>query len=340
MAPVLAEPFDTGHRTFRPSVAHPHVPIAILLRKKRSWFLIRYNAPMADKLESNVFKTALLFEGGSMRAAYTCAVATELLEQGVYFDNVYGVSAGSSNTVNYVSRDIERTVGSFTEFVRQPSIGNWMTFMQHKGLYNAYHIYQEMGLPDGVMPFDINTFNASPAKATVVSFERDSGRDLFFRKDELRTVEDLMLRVRASSTVPVIMPPPKVNGRYCYDGGFAIGGGLPLERIRDDGFERVFVVRTRPRGYRKTGDNSWANAFFWRRPAMRQAVLTRNARYNAACDLLDQWEREGRAYVFYSNDITLSGYERDYDELWRNFEKGMAQIKDEWGQLMDFLGQE
>ena len=42
---------------------------------------------MTKTLESNVFKTALLFEGGSMRAAYTCAVAAELLEQGIYFDN-------------------------------------------------------------------------------------------------------------------------------------------------------------------------------------------------------------------------------------------------------------
>ncbi|MBP3866761.1 MAG: patatin family protein, partial [Eggerthellaceae bacterium] len=254
---------------------------------------------MTEKLESNVFKTALLFEGGSMRAAYTCAVAAELLDQGIYFDNVYGVSAGSSNTVNYVSRDIERTVNSFTEFVRMQNIGDWKTFVQHKGFWNAHYIYQEAGLPDGPMPFDIDTFNASPAKATIFSFERDTGRDLYFRKDEMTTTEDLMLRVRASSTVPVFMPPPQVNGKYCYDGGFAVGGGLPLELIRNDGFDRVFVVRTRQRGYRKTGDNSWAKAFFARRPFMRDAVLTRNTRYNAACDLLDQWEREGRAYVFY-----------------------------------------
>ena len=73
---------------------------------------------------------------------------------------------------------------------------------------------------------------------------------------------------------------------------------------------------------------------------MRDAVLTRNQRYNDACDLLDAWEREGRAYVFYSDDITLSGSERDYDALCRNFESGRAQIKREWGRLMDFLSKE
>ena len=275
-----------------------------------------------------------------MRAAYTCAVVVELLEQGIYFDNVYGVSAGSSNAVNYVSRDINRSAASFTEIVHLPEMGDLKTFLQHKGLYNAHFIYQEMGLPGGAMPFDMDTFNANPAQVTVVSLERDSGRELFFRKSDMSTLDDLMLRVRASSTVPMIMPPPQVNGRYCYDGGFADGGGLPLQRIRDDGFDRVFVVRTRKRGYRKEGSSLWANAFFWRRPAMREAAVTRAARYNAACDLLDEWEREGRAYVFYCDDITLSGSERDYDELWRNFESGLAQIKREWGRLMDFLGKE
>ena len=294
---------------------------------------------MTDKLKSNVFKTALLFEGGSMRAAYTCAVAAELLENGIHFDNVYGVSAGSSNTVNYVSRDINRTIASFTDFVNMENIGDWTTFLQHKGMFNAHFIYQEAGLPDGPMPFDIDTFVASPAKATIVAFERDTGRDLFFRKEDLSTLDDLMLRVRASSTVPVLMPPPQVNGKYCYDGGFAVGGGLPLERIRDDGFDRVFIVRTRPRGYRKTGDNNWANTFFRRYPAMRDAVLTRNERYNAACDLVEKWERDGQAYVFYSDDITLDGTERDYDELCRNFELGRAQIRREWGRLLDFLAE-
>ena len=292
---------------------------------------------MTKQLENNVFKTALLFEGGSMRGAYTCAVAAELLDRGIFFDNVYGVSAGSSNTVNYVSRDIHRTISSFTDLVHMGGIGDWKSFLRHEGIWNAHYIYQEAGLPDGVLPFDIDTFVANPAKATVFSFERDTGRDLYFRKGDMSTLDDLMLRVRARSTVPILMPPPQVNGRYCYDGGFAVGGGLPLARIAADGFDRVFIVRTRQRGYRKTGGNAWANAFFWRRPAMRKAVLTRNARYNEACDMIDKWEREGRAYVFYCEDLTLSGNERDYDELCRNYESGRAQIKREWGRLMDFL---
>ena len=292
---------------------------------------------MTQQLENNVFKTALFFEGGSMRAAYTCAVAAYLLEKGIFFDNVYGVSAGSSNTVNYISRDADRVIQSFTNFADLPGIGGVKTFIQGKGLWNAQHIYQEMGLPDGELPFDFETFKANPAKVTIVAFERDTGRDRFFREYEMTTVDDLMIRVRASSTLPIMMPPPCIDGRWYYDGGFAAGGGLPLKRIEEDGFEKVFVVRTRPRGFRREQTYDWARWVFPHRPFLRDALLSRADNYNAACDLLDEWERQGRAYVFYCDDLALTGTERDFAPLARNFEAGYAQIQREWPQLMAFL---
>ena len=122
---------------------------------------------MTKTLESNVFKTALLFEGGSMRGAYTCAVAAYLLERGVYFDNVYGVSAGSSNAVNYVSRDTERARKSFTDIVTYPKFGGMRYLLTHRGWFYAENIYQKMGLPGNILPFDMETFLANPAKVTI-----------------------------------------------------------------------------------------------------------------------------------------------------------------------------
>ena len=295
-----------------------------------------YNAHM-ETLQNNVFKTALFFEGGSMRAAYTCAVAAYLLEQGIFFDNVYGVSAGSSNAVNYVSRDVDRVIRSFTDFIELPDIGDAKTFLQGKGLWNAHYIYQEAGLPDGAIPFDFETFKANPAKTTVVAFERDTGRDRYFREYEMATLEDLMVRVRASSTLPIVMPSPCIDGRYYYDGGFATGGGLPLKRIEEDGFEKVLVVRTRQRGFRREQTYEWARWVFRHRPYLRDALLSRAESYNAACDLLDEWERQGRAYVFYCDDLTLSGTERDFASLGHNFEAGYAQVQRDWPQIMAFL---
>ncbi len=291
----------------------------------------------ASALKSNVFNTALLFEGGSMRGAYTSAVATYLLEQGIFFNQVYGVSAGSSNLVNYLSRDAWRTSVSFTEFMEDPRTGSLGTFLRGKGAFNAEYIYQQAGKPDGVIPFDFGTFRQNPAQCCVPAIDRDTGEDLYFTKEDMSSLDRLTVMVRASSTLPMFMPAPVIDGHVCYDGGFATGGGLPLAKIEADGFEHVVVVRTRKRGYRKDDHNEWARAFFRDYPAMRQAALSRSERYNESCDLLDEWEKDGRAYVFYCDDLTLSGTERDVHLLKENFQAGYDQIRRDWDALMEYV---
>lgn len=62
-----------------------------------------------SQYEPNIDDVALIFEGGGMRASYTAGVVTTLLERKLSFPKVYGISAGASHTVNYVSRDTERS---------------------------------------------------------------------------------------------------------------------------------------------------------------------------------------------------------------------------------------
>ncbi|MFZ1382799.1 MAG: patatin-like phospholipase family protein, partial [Scrofimicrobium sp.] len=60
-------------------------------------------------VESNVKDTALIFEGGGMRAAYTAAAVAELVKQQVFIDWVAGISAGCTNMANYIARDPARS---------------------------------------------------------------------------------------------------------------------------------------------------------------------------------------------------------------------------------------
>ena len=63
--------------------------------------------------ENDVRDCALVFEGGGYRASYTAGIARVLLEQGIDFGYVCGISAGASHTVDYVSRDLWRTRVAF-----------------------------------------------------------------------------------------------------------------------------------------------------------------------------------------------------------------------------------
>lgn len=292
---------------------------------------------MAD-MQSNVFDCALIFEGGGMRESYTSAIANALLEEGIYFDHVYGVSAGSSNTVNYVSRDMKRTRESFTTIVNDPAFGGVKTFLQHKGMFNAPHIYMEMGQPGGLLPFDFETFQANPAQVTISSLERDTGRSCFWTKADMPTLNDLMVRVRASSTLPFVMPPAMVDGQACYDGGLAEGNGVLLPQARKDGFKKFFIVRTRPKEYRKPEKpNAWIRRFFWRRPAMQHALDIWGPGYNAVCDEADELAAAGSAYVVYAEHMTAQNSTRDLDVLLANYAAGQAQAKRDMPAWKEFL---
>lgn len=297
---------------------------------------------MAQDMTSNVFDTALIFEGGGMRASYTCALANVLLENGIFFDNVYGLSAGASNTVNYVSRDIDRARRSFVDLVEDPEFGGIHTLLQHKGYFSAQHIYEEAGLADGFLPFDFASFCANPAKITIESFNRDTGESVYWTKNDMPTIEDLMVRVRASSTLPLIMPPPRVDGARYYDGGLGEGAGFLLPRAQRDGFTRFLIVRTRPRAYRKAPSDGLADKFtraiLWGRPYVTDALKSRPERYNAMCDEIEQLEAAGNAYVFYAEDMAVSSGETDIAKLAASYDAGYAQAMRELPAIKEFLG--
>lgn len=297
---------------------------------------------MQEQLTSNVFDTALIFEGGGMRASYTSALVNVLLENGIFFDNVYGLSAGSSNAVNYLSRDIGRTKQSFVDFVTDPEFGGIDTMLRHKGFFSAKHIYEEAGLDGGFLPFDFASFRANPAKVTIESFDRDTGRSVYWTKDDMPTIADLMVRVRASSSLPIVMPPPKIDGAYYYDGGLGEGSGFLLPRAQRDGFSRFLIVRTRPKGYRKTppiglGDRL-THAMLWGRPHVVDALENRWWKYNQMCDEIEQLEVDGDAYVFYAQDMAVSSSETSLDKLQASYDAGYAQAMDELPAIREFLG--
>lgn len=284
---------------------------------------------------------ALVFEGGGMRNSYTSAVANLLMEQGIVFPFVGGVSAGSSCTVNYLAGDAWRTRVSFTDLVLQPRFGGARTFVQGKGYFNARWIYREACRPGGALPFDFERFCAHPAQIAIPAFDRDSGETVVWTRSDIATLDDLMARVQASSTLPVAMPAVAVGDRVYYDGGLGAGGGIPTHLALNAGYERVFAVLTRPKGYRKKAPSAQTKAtaaLYRRHPKVREALLTRHERYNAALDELERMAADGRAYVFYATKMAVENSTTDHDALVRSYNDGMAQARAELPLWHDWLG--
>ena len=145
-------------------------------------------------------------------------------------------------------------------------------------------------------------------------YRRDAGRTRYCTKEDWHSVPDLRRAVRASSTLPIVMPPTTVGGQVCYDGGLGEDHGMLISQARRDGYERFFVVRTRAKGYRKPLHSSaLVKGLFWRRPAMRAALDKWGGEYNQVCDTLERMESQGSALVVYADTVTAENSTTDYE---------------------------
>ena len=289
---------------------------------------------------SNVTDTALIFEGGGMRASYTSAVVVTLLRAGIHIDWVAGISAGASNAVNYLSRDEWRSRHSFVDFVTDPQFGDWRTFVRGQGLFNSAYIYERTGMPGGAMPFDWETFCANPARLRVGAVRCVDAEPVYWTENDMAEPLDMMVRVRASSTMPGLMPLTTIDGIDYADGALGPSGGIPLDAAIADGFDRFLVVLTRSRDYVKRPARlpEFYRQVFRRYPAMAESILTRWRGYNQTREQLFDLERQGRAMLFVPDTMPVRNGERRVERLRAAHELGLAQARQELPRWREFLG--
>jgi predicted patatin/cPLA2 family phospholipase len=292
----------------------------------------------SNAIRSNVFHTALIFEGGGMRACYTAGFVSMLLEHAIYFNYVAGISAGASHAVNYLSRDPVRARRSFTDIVQDPSFGDISSWLKGDGYFNVDYIYSKSPRADGALPFDFETFTRNEAECAIGAFLRYEGRMVYWHRSDMTTVEALSLRVRASSSLPYLMPETEVDGKIYLDGGLHVG--IPLDIAMEDGYDRFVIALTRERGFRlePVPHNRIMNRILDRHPIAKEALTTRHLRYNRTLDAIEKLEKEGRAYVFYPEAIDLTLMDRDREKLLSQYIEGHEQAVRELPRLREFLG--
>lgn len=285
-------------------------------------------------------ETALLFEGGGMRASYTSGIVVALLEAGIHAPFVAGISAGASNTANYLSGDGPRARMSFTEFAADPKFGDWRTFIRGKGLFHAEYIYEHAGLPGMPLQYDWDAFRQNAADFRLGGFDVESGETVWWGREDTPELADLMRRVRASSTMPIVMPPVKIDGRTYVDGALGTDGGVPITIAQQQGYDRFLVVLTRERAYRKAPERfpKFYLTYFRKHPAVADALLTRWWRYNETREQLFELQRQGKAYLFIPEVMPVSNGERDVAKLNASHQLGLAQARREMPAMQEFLG--
>lgn len=275
-----------------------------------------------------------------MRGAHSAGLVVALIEAGIRLPWVVGISAGATNASNFVTRDAWRAHASFTTFAQERDFGGWRTFVRGKGIFNSQFIYQESGLPDNVLPFDWQAYVESPMEWKIGAFDATTGETVYWGRDDMKTLPDLLARVQASASMPVLMPGVRLDGHLYVDGALGTSGGIALDAAQSDGFEKFFVVLTQERDYVKEPQNHlrFLRQYYRRYPAVADAMTTRADRYNQTREELFELEKAGKAYVFAPQIAPVSNGERRLPVLEAMYRAGYDQAQRELPAIQEFLG--
>ena len=275
----------------------------------------------------------LVLEGGGMRGQYASGVMDWLLQAGIRFPYVIGVSAGISNAASYVSGQFERNRRIFTTFAGDPRYFSWRNWWRGGNPFGMEFIYRE--LPKHI-PFDFEAFAAAPVRFRIGATDCETAGAVYFDKGEVALDEALL----ASASLPMVGRMARVNGRLYLDGGIA--DPIPFRQAAEDGHARRVVVLTRNRGFRKAAPGGAMRAAIgWkyrRFPALAAAVERQHETYNRAMDELEAEEAAGRVMVIRpSRPLAVGRYSQDRAELERLYQNGWADAAACEDSLRDFL---
>lgn len=281
-------------------------------------------------------KTGIVLEGGALRTIFSSGVCDGLLEADLLPDYVIGVSAGIAYGVSYVSRQKGRNLEIVTKYAndkRYMGLRN-LLIPSNRCYFGLRFTYET--IPNELIPFDYDTFAAYPGEVEAVVTNLKSGQAEYLpvpRRDEG------FLLLQATCAMPLLFPIFWLDGMPCLDGGSS--DGIPYRRAFEMGCDRVVVVLTRERSYRRQPEKlqPLIDLRYHRYPNFCETMRTRAERYNACREELFRLEKEGKVLLIAPESTQgFSRVERDLDKiraLWKDgYDQGLArseEIRAFWG---------
>ena len=281
-------------------------------------------------------KTGLVLEGGALRAIFSSGVCDALLDGDIMTDYVSGVSAGIAYGVSYVSRQPRRNLEIVTKYAPDRRYMG-MRNMLDKGNRSYFGLeFTYRTIPNKLVPFDYDTFAAYPGEVEAVVTNLNTGKADYLpvpRRD------NGFLVLQASCALPLMFPIIQVDGQPYLDGGVA--DAIPWKRALDMGCDRVLVVLSHTRSYRRPPDRTLGliRKEYRDYPNFIRAMEGRVARYNRDRDELFRLEREGKVKVIAPRStLGVSRTERDTEKLRLLWAAGYQAAVDRMDELRDYLG--
>ena len=267
--------------------------------------------------------TALVLEGGGMRGVFTCGVLDYLMDHHIEFPYTVGVSAGACNGLSYMSHQRGRGKFSNIDLLAKYKYIGIRPLLKRRGLIDQQLLFHRF--PDRILPYNYKAYAENPNRFEMVTTDCRTGKACYWEEkhDEKRIIDI----VKASSSLPYACPIIYVDGRPMLDGG--IVDSIPLLRAVEQGYDKLVVVLTRNKGYRKSVKEVMVPRFIYKEyPRLRVALRNRNKIYNEQLELVERLEDEGKIVVIRPEEpIAVGRMETNVRKLTDLYKQGYACAK-------------
>jgi len=277
-------------------------------------------------------KTGLVLEGGGMRGIYTAGVLDVMLEHGISFDGIIGVSAGAVHGCSFISGQAGRSIRYYKKYCNDKRFMSFHNVIRTGDIVDEQFCYHE--LPETLDPYDYEAFERSPIKFYVGCTNVETGRAEYLQITDMKEQIDL---IRASASLPYVSRIVEYGGRKLLDGGCS--DSIPIYAFMKMGYGKNVVVLTRHKEYRKEPENTrMARVYYRKYPRFAAAMKNRHKVYNNTRKLIRRLEEEGKAFAICpSRELTVGRTCHDAEALQAAYDLGRQDTVRQLGNLEVFL---
>lgn len=278
----------------------------------------------------------VILEGGAARGVFSSGVLDCLMQNNIYLSHVIGVSAGSCNAVDYVSRQIGRTRDCMIHKEKELEYIGMKSLITQHSLFDMEMLFDRY--PNDLFPFDYDTYFESRMKCEVVVTNCKNGRAEYkaARKGDR---EQLMQYLKASSSMPLVSPIVMADGTPYVDGG--VSDSVPILHAKSYGNRKIIAILTRNKAYRKEPMSKGALRVYKRKykkyPNLVKTMQARYSRYNRTTEYIDSLESTGKIFVVRPSVALIARAEKDYDHLMSFYQHGYDVMQNRLGELEEYL---
>lgn len=279
-------------------------------------------------------KKGLVLEGGALRGLFTAGVIDVMMESGIDYDGLVGVSAGAAFGCNYKSRQPGRVLRYNKRFINDWRYMGVRSLLVTGDLFGGEFDYHT--LPAKYDLFDEAAFDANPMEFYAVCTDLDTGQAIY--KLLMKHSYECYEWIRASASMPIASRVVEVEGHRVLDGGIA--DSIPLRFFQDKGYDRNVVVLTQPEGYVKQPNKLMPlmRLQLHRYPNFLNAAARRHEMYNAELAYLRQEESAGRAFVIRPRTaLPINHITHNPDVLQQVYDEGRSVMTASLGALEEYL---